>query len=109
MLDWSALWAAQTFFLAPVRRRRVLPLSFDAMGWHNAALNRSRRKAVKILVGVKKISELDAYELIWLHATQKRLTMAEIAVSIMNGQETLGGLGVPPTPMQTSSSPPVEQ
>jgi two-component system, response regulator PdtaR len=58
---------------------------------------------------VKKISELDAYELIWLHATQKRLTMAEIAVSIMNWQETLGGLGVPPTPMQTSSSPPVEQ
>jgi hypothetical protein len=82
MLDWSALWAAQAFFLAPVRRRRVLPLSFDAMGWHNAALNRSRRKAVKILVGVKKISELDAYELIWLHATQKRLTMAEIAVSL---------------------------
>jgi AmiR/NasT family two-component response regulator len=51
-------------------------------------------KAVKILVGLKKISEFEAYELIRQQATQKRLAMADIAVSIINAQEMLGGLGV---------------
>jgi AmiR/NasT family two-component response regulator len=51
-------------------------------------------KAVKILVGLKKVSEFEAYELIRQQATQKRLTMAEIAASIINAQEMLGGLGV---------------
>ena len=51
-------------------------------------------KAVKILVSLKKISEFEAYELIRQQATQKRLTMAEIAISIINAQEMLGGLGV---------------
>jgi two-component system, response regulator PdtaR len=51
-------------------------------------------KAVRILVGLKKVSEFEAYELIRQQATQKRLTMAEIAVTIINAQEMLGGLGV---------------
>jgi AmiR/NasT family two-component response regulator len=56
-------------------------------------------KAVKILVGLKKIGEVEAYELIRQQATQKRLTMAEIAVSIINAQEMLGGLGVLDAPV----------
>ena len=40
------------------------------------------------------VSEIEAYELIRQQATQKRLTMAEIAVSIINAQEMLGGLGI---------------
>jgi two-component system, response regulator PdtaR len=51
-------------------------------------------KAVKILVGLKKVSEFEAYELIRQQATQKRVAMADIAVSIINAQEMLGGLGV---------------
>jgi AmiR/NasT family two-component response regulator len=55
-------------------------------------------KAVKILIGLKKIGEVEAYELIRQQATQKRLTMAEIALSIINAQEMLGGLGILDTP-----------
>jgi len=66
-------------------------------------------KAVKILVGLKKVNEFEAYELIRQQATTKRLTMAEIAVSIINAQETLGGLGVLETPAQVRSSSPAEQ
>lgn len=51
-------------------------------------------KAVKILVTLKKISEADAYELIRTQATQKRLSMAQIATTILGAQELLGGLGV---------------
>jgi two-component system, response regulator PdtaR len=51
-------------------------------------------KAVKILVCLKKVSEFEAYELIRQQATQRRLTMADIAASIISAQETLGGLGV---------------
>ena len=51
-------------------------------------------KAVKILVGLKKVGEFEAYELIRQQATQRRLAMADIAVSIINAQETLGGFGV---------------
>jgi AmiR/NasT family two-component response regulator len=51
-------------------------------------------KAVKILVGLKKVSEFEAYELIRQQATQRRVAMADIAVSIINAQETLGGFGV---------------
>jgi two-component system, response regulator PdtaR len=57
-------------------------------------------KAVKILVGLKKVSEFEAYELIRQQATQKRVAMADIAVSIINAQEMLGGLGVLDTPAQ---------
>jgi two-component system, response regulator PdtaR len=66
-------------------------------------------KAVKILVGLKKIGEFEAYELIRQQATQKRLTMAEIAASIISAQETLGGLGVLDAPAPAWSSSPVEQ
>ena len=55
-------------------------------------------KAVKILVGLKQIGEVEAYELIRQQATQKRLTMAEISVSIINAQEMLGGLGILDSP-----------
>ena len=51
-------------------------------------------KAVKILVGLKKVGEFEAYELIRQQATQRRVAMADIAVSIVNAQETLGGFGV---------------
>ena len=63
-------------------------------------------KAAKILVCLKKVSEFEAYELIRQQATQKRTTMADIAVSIINAQETLGGFGVLDAPAQprTSSS-----
>jgi AmiR/NasT family two-component response regulator len=66
-------------------------------------------KAVKILVALKKISEFEAYELLRQQATQKRLTMAEIAASIINAQEMLGGLGVLDAPLQPRSGSPVEQ
>ena len=51
-------------------------------------------KAVKILVTLKKIGETEAYELIRQHATQKRLSMAQIAATIIGAQEVLGGLGL---------------
>jgi two-component system, response regulator PdtaR len=51
-------------------------------------------KAVKILMGLKSVGELEAYELIRAQATQKRVAMADIAISIINAQETLGGLGI---------------
>jgi two-component system, response regulator PdtaR len=57
-------------------------------------------KAVKILVGLKRVSEFEAYELIRQQATQKRVAMADIAVSIINAQEMLGGLGVLDAPAQ---------
>jgi two-component system, response regulator PdtaR len=65
-------------------------------------------KAVKILVALKQISEFEAYELVRQQATQRRLTMAEIAVSIINAQEMLGGLGVLDPPAQARSGSPVE-
>ena len=65
-------------------------------------------KAVKILVGLKKIGEFEAYEMIRQQATQKRLTMAEIAVSIMSAQETLGGLGVLEGSVEGRSRSPIE-
>ena len=65
-------------------------------------------KSVKILISLKKISEVEAYELIRQQATQKRLTMAEIAVSIINAQEMLGGLGILDTPASARSSSPAE-
>ena len=58
---------------------------------------KSRRdvdKAVKILVTLKKIGETEAYELIRQQATQKRLSMAQIATTIIGAQEVLGGLGL---------------
>ena len=66
-------------------------------------------KAVKILVGLKRIGEVEAYELIRQQATAKRLTMAEISVSIINAQEMLGGLGVLDAPLQARSGSPLEQ
>jgi AmiR/NasT family two-component response regulator len=51
-------------------------------------------KAVKILVELKKISESDAYELIRQQATEKRLSMAQIAVTIVGAQDVFGGLGL---------------
>ena len=48
-------------------------------------------KAVKILVTLKKIGETEAYELIRQQATQKRLSMAQIAATIIGAQEVLGG------------------
>jgi two-component system, response regulator PdtaR len=51
-------------------------------------------KAVKILVALKKVAEADAYEIIRAQATQKRLSMAQIAATIIGAQELLGGLGV---------------
>ncbi len=51
-------------------------------------------KAVKILVALKQIGEAEAYELIRQQATQKRLSMAQIATTIIGAQEVLGGLGL---------------
>ena len=51
-------------------------------------------KAVKILVTLKKIGETEAYELIRQQATQKRLSMAQIAATIIGAQDVLGGLGL---------------
>jgi two-component system, response regulator PdtaR len=65
-------------------------------------------KAVKILVVLKQISEFEAYELVRQQATQKRLTMAEIAASIINAQEMLGGLGVLDAPARARSGSTVE-
>ena len=66
-------------------------------------------KAAKILVCLKKVSEFEAYELIRQQATQKRTTMADIAVSIINAQETLGGFGVLDATAQPRTSSSYEQ
>ncbi len=66
-------------------------------------------KAVKILVGLKKVSEFEAYELIRQQATQRRLAMADIAVSIINAQETLGGFGVLDAPAPSRAGSSIEQ
>ena len=66
-------------------------------------------KAVKILVGLKKVGEFEAYELIRQQATQRRVAMADIAVSIINAQETLGGFGVLDAPAQSRAGSSVEQ
>jgi two-component system, response regulator PdtaR len=66
-------------------------------------------KAVKILVGLKKVGEFEAYELIRQQATQRRLAMADIAVSIINAQETLGGFGVLDAPAQSRAGSSIEQ
>jgi AmiR/NasT family two-component response regulator len=66
-------------------------------------------KAVKILVCLKKVSEFEAYELIRQQATQKRSTMADVAVSIINAQETLGGFGVLDPAAQPRASSSLEQ
>ena len=66
-------------------------------------------KAVKILVGLKKVGEFEAYELIRQQATQRRVAMADIAVSIVNAQETLGGFGVLDTNIGRRAGSSVEQ
>ena len=43
---------------------------------------------------LKKISEAEAYELIRPQATQKRLSMAEIAATIIGAQDVMAGLGL---------------
>ena len=44
---------------------------------------------MKILVTLKKIGEAEAYELIRSQATQKRLSMAQVAATIIGAQEVL--------------------
>lgn len=51
-------------------------------------------KAVKILVSLKQIGEAEAYELIRSQATQKRLSMAQVAATIISARELLGGMGL---------------
>jgi two-component system, response regulator PdtaR len=51
-------------------------------------------KAVKILVTLKKIGEAEAYELIRSQATQKRLSMAQVATTIIGAQDVMAGLGL---------------
>ena len=51
-------------------------------------------KAVKILVAVKGVSDAEAYELIRAQATQKRISVAQVAATIIDAQEVLGGLGL---------------
>ena len=54
-------------------------------------------------MGLKGIGEAEAYELIRRQATEKRLSMAQIAATIVGAQEVLGGMGLigadaPPAP-----------
>jgi len=51
-------------------------------------------KAVKILVALKGVGEAEAYELIREQATQRRLSMAQIAATIIGAQDLLGGMGL---------------
>jgi two-component system, response regulator PdtaR len=51
-------------------------------------------KAVKILVALMQIGEMEAYELIRQQATQKRLSIAQIAATIIGAREVFGGLGL---------------
>jgi two-component system, response regulator PdtaR len=51
-------------------------------------------KAVKILVTLKRVSEAEAYDLIRSQATQKRLSMAEVATTIIGAQDVMAGLGL---------------
>ncbi|WP_279482345.1 ANTAR domain-containing response regulator [Aureimonas sp. SK2] len=51
-------------------------------------------KAVKILMGLKKLEEPECYELLRQQATQRRLPMADVARGIIQAQEALGGFGL---------------
>lgn len=51
-------------------------------------------RAVEFLVGLKQIGETEAYELIRQQATQRRMSMAQIATTIIGAQEVFGGLGL---------------
>jgi AmiR/NasT family two-component response regulator len=51
-------------------------------------------KAVKILVSLKKIGDAEAYELIRAQATQKRLSMAQVATMVIGAEDVMTGLGL---------------
>jgi AmiR/NasT family two-component response regulator len=51
-------------------------------------------KAVKILVALKQIGDAEAYELIRQQATQKRISIAQVATTIISAQEVLDGMGL---------------
>jgi len=55
---------------------------------------RDVEKAVKMLMQLKKISEAEAYEMLRRQATQKRLSMARVAATIINARDILDGLGL---------------
>ncbi|HVV42970.1 MAG TPA: ANTAR domain-containing protein [Nitrobacter sp.] len=51
-------------------------------------------KAVKILARLKKVTETDAYEMLREQATQRRLSMAQIATTVIGAQDVMAGLGL---------------
>lgn len=51
-------------------------------------------KAVKILVTARQVGEAEAYEMIRRQATQGRVSMAQIARTIIDAREVLGNLGL---------------
>jgi AmiR/NasT family two-component response regulator len=53
---------------------------------------REIEKATRILMGLKNISENDAYQLIRRQATAKRVSISVIASSIIRATEMLDGL-----------------
>ncbi len=55
---------------------------------------RDVEKAVKLLVQLKKVSEAEAYEMLRRQATQKRLSMARVAATIIGARDVLDGLGL---------------
>lgn len=55
---------------------------------------RDVEKAVKMLMQLKKVSEAEAYEMLRRQATQKRLSMARVAATIISARDVLDGLGL---------------
>jgi len=43
---------------------------------------------------LKKVSEAEAYEMLRRQATQKRLSMARVAATIISARDVLDGLGL---------------
>ena len=60
---------------------------------------RARRdveRATRLLMQIKQLSEVDAYELMRSQATRLRLPLAEVAARLLGASDVLGGIGLLP-------------
>ena len=55
---------------------------------------REIERATKILMALKQVSDHEAYQLLRDQATARRITLAEVAASIIAASETMGSLGI---------------
>jgi AmiR/NasT family two-component response regulator len=55
---------------------------------------RDVEKAVKYLVTIKSVTEMEAYEMLRRQATQKRISMARVAATILGARDVPDGMGL---------------